>query len=523
MGFGNANKSLAFPPLNDKARLYQAIRRASSYGWGSYSWASLAVVIVSSIFMATEPRVNHWFLLPAMGCGLLLGVDAVRLFQGSLDPFDPKGIIGVLGFYGFFLAPVLHVYWNYYTPYLDLPADPRNLLGLAQSLNALGIVVYKLIQYKVYQRVRPAKTAWKLRRQRVLPILWVVIPIGIVAECFFYHKSSEVESWDIQGMYQHMEGTGWLIMLGDMVPMVLFISYVLLKRSIGLKRDKKVFITLFILFLVQLVWSGLRGSRTITVISVFWAAGLIHHYWRRIKARHLYLALIGLLVFMYVYGLYKGMRVYKTGRQETIAALLSGDLKDLEIKSGRTMKLLLLGDLARADVQAKVVQGVAEDTRDAKLMEGRTYLLALSRLIPRSVWTFLGVDLSFKSDWHRGKAFAYLVEGDAKFLGQDMLSSRVYGLSGEAMLNFGFLGVPVAWAVFAFLVGWFRKKMHTLLPDDTRWTLIPLCSCLIFSMVNGDFDNIIAISFRTGFVVTVCTYWWSRKLKLRRNLIPGFH
>ena len=79
---------------------------------GDYVIASLLVVVGSLIFLAASPAVEHWFLLPVFLCGVLTAVDLVRWARGRLDAFDPQTVIGLLGFYGFFVAPLLHVTWD---------------------------------------------------------------------------------------------------------------------------------------------------------------------------------------------------------------------------------------------------------------------------------------------------------------------------------------------------------------------------------------------------------------------------
>src|SRR5258708_24048940 len=80
-------------------------------------------------FLIACERTAHWFLVPVLLCGVLIGIDAVDWFRGRLDIFDPAGIIGLLGVHFFFLAPLLHVTWDSWMRYINPPPDWRGWLG----------------------------------------------------------------------------------------------------------------------------------------------------------------------------------------------------------------------------------------------------------------------------------------------------------------------------------------------------------------------------------------------------------
>ena len=60
--------------------------------------------------------------------------------------------------------------------------------------------------------------------------------------------------------------------------------------------------------------------------------------------------------------------------------------------------------------------------------------------------------------------------------GYDLMhvSSHVYGMAAEAMLNFGPLAAPLAYGVFGLFIGWFKSAIDGLAPQDTRFLLVPL-------------------------------------------------
>src|SRR5260370_38441624 len=96
----------------------------------SRSMTSLAIsflLCTSTVcgFLIACERIAHWFLVPVLLCGVLIGIDAVAWFRGRLDIFDPAGVIGLLGVQFFFLSPPLHVPLDLLMLYVNPPPDRR--------------------------------------------------------------------------------------------------------------------------------------------------------------------------------------------------------------------------------------------------------------------------------------------------------------------------------------------------------------------------------------------------------------
>ena len=141
---------------------------------------------------------------------------------------------------------------------------------------------------------------------------------------------------------------------------------------------------------------------------------------------------------------------------------------------------MLLVDLGRSDVQAYVLFKLENDIKDFDYAKGRTYIGAVSVWIPR--WL-----LPNKPDTKLREGSE--IQDGRGYDGLESASSRVYGLAGESMLNFGPLAVPFAYAAFGLLVGWFRRAVDRLLPGDARFLLVPLGVCMCLEILIGDSDN----------------------------------
>ena len=95
-------------------------------------------------FVVASHQLLHWFVIPVLFCGILIVIDAVDWFRGQLDIFDPVGIIGLIGFHFFFLAPLIHVYWDYWMRLVIPPPNWRDWLGGMAFLNFLGLLAYRV-------------------------------------------------------------------------------------------------------------------------------------------------------------------------------------------------------------------------------------------------------------------------------------------------------------------------------------------------------------------------------------------
>ena len=67
-------------------------------------------------------------------------------------------------------------------------------------------------------------------------------------------------------------------------------------------------------------------------------------------------------------------------------------------------------------------------------------------------------------------------------------ASQVYGLAGEAMLNFSPIFAPLAFFFLAFVVVNSRSLMLAD-PDDLRWLLVPILANAMIILPAADVDN----------------------------------
>jgi hypothetical protein len=93
-------------------------------------------------------------------------------------------------------------------------------------------------------------------------------------------------------------------------------------------------------------------------------------------------------------------------------------------------------------------------------------------------------------------------------------STRVYGLAGEGMLNFGPMVVPVLYGLFGILVAWIGRNISSLHPGDARFFLVPLVVYLAFNVVLVDSDNLVFDFVKTGLLPTLLLWWCTSRFRV---------
>ena len=241
------------------------------------------------------------------------------------------------------------------------------------------------------------------------------------------------------------------------------------------------------LFVLQLLFGGLRGSRLNTVLPLFWVAGAIHLFLRPVPKRLLFIGSVFVLAFLQLYTFYKF--------NVDVSAVLDGSPEKVAGGGDYSIREVILGDLGRADVQAYMFYKELTDPRDFSYAFGRTYLAAASLLIPQSLLkdrpaSKLKEGTDFQ--WGPGSYAPGLVE-----------SRRVYGLGGEAMMNFSFISVPFVYALLGFAVARISHWIRNLDRRDVRLLLAPFAVYLCFSAVSMDSDIMVFTAVKSGLMPVI--------------------
>jgi hypothetical protein len=376
-------------------------------------------------------------------------------------------------------------------------------------LNFMGLCVYRIARNIGTIPTKPqfkTKTVWTINQKLFPPILIAALLISAVLQVLTYQKFGGVMNYISVATSKEAEdaslfkGMGILFIVSDSFPIVAMMGFAIrAKKHKELRTLPALTGVLIVFFVLQLFFGGLRGSRSNTIWALFWGLGIIHFWLRKVSKKEIAVGLIFLLVFMYVYGFFKERGV------EGVQQALQEDRADVETKSGRTWQGLLLGDLGRSEVQAFVLYRIVRHNSDYEYAWGRTYFAATTILIPGSILPNKPPNKSMEGTNAMFGMGSYNPEEPGRWV-----ASKVYGLAGEAMLNFGPLSVPFAFIVLGIVVGRVKRSLLIWDNSDVRLLLLPMMVNFCFVVLVGDFDNQIFFLIKSsGFPVLVL--WLSSK------------
>jgi len=442
----------------------------------------------------------HWFVIPVFVSGVLIGVDCFAWLRNRLDLFDPLGWVGAYGYYFFFIAPLLTVLRRYHTPELNEPPNWRDWMGWMAVLNLGGLIVYVFVRRFLENRKQRSSSTLFFRYNSLVLLMAAALPVTALVQILTYVSFGGI--WGFMEAFSNssdaFDGMGWIFLIGESFPSLLALFVLVYKRKI-LKRAPWAAISLMIaaFFITKLLFGGLRGSRSNTVWAIFWLVGAIH-LWIKPIPRHFLMAGVALLVaFMYFYGFYKQQGI---DGLETIQS--QDEMQSKSERNGRTLDTVLLGDLARSETQAYELQRLSA-VGDYDYAGGATYVSALTVLIPKSI----------RPDWIPSKVAkgTEALHGNGSYSWDYRKASQVYGLAGEAMLNFTPISVPFVFAALAFVVVRIRA-MLSLHPDDARRLLLPFLVIGCIVVLNSDLDNIVVFLLTTSLPIFLVLKFCTRSI-----------
>lgn len=478
-----------------------------------YLVSAMVCVAVVALCAAHSAEVMHWFVVPVMLCGIMIGADAVDWVLGRRDIYDPTGIIGAIGFHAFFLAPLLHVVWQFWMGYVQHPTDWRDWIGGMAGLNFVGIVLYRGTVALLEQRLTPraVQSRWEAHPKVFPVVITAAIAITFLAQMLIYVQMGGVTGYldQFAAGGEAFSGMGIYFMFGEAFPIIAMIGYAVWVRTGGRHPSAAELAAVVVgFFAVKMLFGGLRGSRSTIVWSMFWCVGIVHLWVRPVPRKAIAAGLCALVVFMYVYGF------YKIGGMKTLLEAMEGReaREQIERRASRTLETAILADLARADIQAYLLYRLAGRDADYDFAYGRTYVASVLLVVPRQLWPD-------RPDLKNVEGTRALY-GMGAYVPGRFVASNVYGMVGEAMLNFGPWVVPLYFVPFGLIVGWISTLRSRLAEDDLRRLLLPVLANLCFVVLVGDSDNIVVFMFQNSVIpMLVLTVGTTKVLRTDRAVL----
>jgi len=445
------------------------------------------LVAAAAVFsaVAIDGQLWHWSTLPSLGSVILGTRNLMKQVNRPEGIFGPRAWVEGFSIYFFGLAPLLHVSLDSYGSFAGAPSDWRYSLGVMSCLNLIGLLVRTIVwdraqgpaskealftENRGLDLSRPVFRADLLILASAVSFLLILLAVGGPAG-YLAASGSRLGGF---------AGLGSLLLIADILPSAILLRLALRVRQRA--RQTRLSLSLLLpLLVLQLAVGGLRGSRIQILFFGFLALGLLHWAGQRVTARLLVFGVVIALVFSYGYGFYKtiGPTLFsEDGRSQVVALNASGD---------RNLTVLLLGDMGRSDVQAILWQRVEDPEARFRLRGGRTYVDDLIIHVPSFVRPTL-------SGFSKTEAGTELLVPNAP---EGFRVGYIYGVAGEAMLNFGRLAALPALVFYALLtapiIRWCSRG-----DLKRRSMMFPPVIILLVVGLMSDLDQVIYMSIRFG-------------------------
>ena len=472
------------------------------------SWLSAAFLVSGVALLASlvQPEIQAEFAVVTALCGVLAGVDAFDWILRRKDTFDPVGLVGAYGVFFFFLAPLYQVMTGYWPKYVPAALDSQNALTVIGYLNLVGLAIYRLLLAYWPLRVRQKSPTTSRNRFRKSLVFVSLISVGsyVLLVASFGGPASYYSALFTGGQGQSgdaLEGLGPLVTVAAWFPLTIFAAYVV-HRACGTSRTMRWTLPAAAMFSVMLLAvDGLRGSRGSFVWPVLIAVGMVHYVVRPVSRIFLLALALSLLTFMFVYGIYKSNGV------EGLARVSAGEsVVAVADESGRGVQALVLGDFGRTTTQSLVVEAIRWNEAFSPSL-GVTYLGDVIEYLPGDPLPWLSSKSEAGTDALYGVGTA-----DAGFR-----SSLIFGMSGEGMLNFGWLGAILPYFAWVLVARWATRV-------KVRWTSggdigsgisAPALALSAVYFLFNDFDNF--TRFVLSYVVPILLAVWISRVAIFRD------
>jgi hypothetical protein len=322
-------------------------------------------------------------------------------------------------------------------------------------------------------------------------------------------------------------GDTWAMMVAGRVPYLTVLAIAIhWKKNNYVPSWAILLLTLFGFLVLQILFGGLRGERSDIIYALFLAVGVMHYCVRPLPKKIVFAGLGFLMAFMYVYGF------YKFGGSEGLKAVAQGTeaRAAMEDDFHHSFAASLLGDLGRSDMQAYVLYRLSRPENDVSYAMGRTYFGSSITVIPGPLWRADRPPSKIKEVWDiLYGARSYEREFGTTAFSDRPITTRIFGLAGETMANFGPFAIPLAFSVLGVCVGWTRRCIRKWrFYGDSRLLLAPLLTTICLTVLTGDSDNVLnycqmsaAVPFTIIFLGSKKSAFENADMKRKVQLFPA--
>lgn len=452
----------------------------------------IALFLLNFIFFFKYNLDYIFFFIQFNFCFLLLENLIGKSVSYNSNFFFPLPITCFILFISLILAPIVSVGEKNY-----LFSAPREILWgkwlfILSLLYSIGILIFYTVANVTLKNKLTEKNIFNdkiINKKKLIIVSLLFLGISLLAQILIFSKFGGVigylNSWTEDR--ESFSGLGIWYMLAEPFPLIFLIFLLLLigKERI-LKNKYKWIIFIFILFfLSKLLFGGFRGSRSNTIWGLFWFAGIVNIYLFKLKKIHYFLGVLFLAIFMSVYSIYKTYGIDSFSGEYSI--------EDTNRYTNNPIVEIYLGDFSRATINAFQIAQI-QDISSYEYKFGQTYLYTLTMVFP-----FLK---DLYSGYNKNLAGYEIMTGyKVNSIANEYHNSRVFGLYGEGILNFGPVLSILIFGLFGYVVAKLDNLSRGYLYNKVYIFLIPFWANVSFVMLMADSDNVVFFLFKNGLLV----------------------
>ena len=441
------------------------------------------------IFLVLIVALSLWFFLGGFEVDLtfvfgfvsffLVSGYVLEVFRGHRDYFDPAFLFSMWVLFFLFISPVSQLEWDFW-PFLPSMDRDRGWVYLWSFLNLVGVFIFILSMHFSYSMSSVYRIRYSFNNKRFLFFGIGGLVICFLAQVYIYAGFGGVSGFiaafgERQALgveeYNPFEGYGAIMLLAEsfkiIFPMMVVVFF---KGSRWFKSERAFLLFMVVCLCVSLFFGGLRGSRSSTLFSLFFAAGMYHFYIRRIGRSMILMGGILFILFSSMYYWYK-------------IAGVDGLTGNAEVYSERenVTQYLVVRDLGRMDIQSLALKRYLDDGYEYSF--GRTYLVSIFSAVPKQLIPFTPdqitkekTDILYGQGWYSP--------------GATRQTTLVMGQFGESFVNFGIFGV----FLFFFLLGVWSGRLQRVIYHrdiDVLTLLVPFASLTIVLLLITDMNVVL--------------------------------
>ncbi|WP_447077318.1 hypothetical protein [Vibrio alginolyticus] len=427
--------------------------------------------------------------------------------SGEIDRID--GIFSIIMFNFILVAPFIQYYYSYWYPsfYSDRLGYKwtisTELWMITSSIVVISFFIFK-VALRPYINSKYKISIRKINKKKLIYYSVLFLFISLLSQFFIYYKlggiSGYIAAYTIRSEGGgEFSGLGKYMIIAEPFPVLLIMTLVYFSiynnRNINYGQVKVLLLILGFLGLL-LFFGGLKGSRSNTMLAMFWLICVINFYYRKMTIKTLSLVGLIFLLYMTVYGLYKSVG------DEFFNEVNYSNIQDNDKYRGNALTGVLSGDLSRYEVQTEIINKVILE--DEAIWYGESYLDAILLAVPSSVMEVL--DIKGKTELATKMLF-----GEANFVTHQAKSTFIFGLVGESISNFHFVGIIFS-SLFLISGYFFLVKLKTSInPKDPRYILIFFFPIIFVNLYTGDLQNIMFYLLKNLTIPVIFSYMVSER------------